>query len=81
MKEFNAHKITNADYINSMTNEEFAEFLAQFEICNYCEYNNNGRCTFENPCTNDCAVAITIKWLQSESKWQMNERWENEKIF
>ena len=61
-------KITNADRIRTMNDEELAVFLEQFEICNYCEYSHNGRCSFENPCVHEFAIAITYKWLQSEAK-------------
>ena len=62
------HKITNADRIRSMNDEELAVFLEQFEICNYCEYSHNGRCSFENPCVHEFAISISYKWLQSEAK-------------
>ena len=61
------NKITNAQRIRSMNDEELAEFLEQFEVCSCCEYSKI-RCTFENPCVDEFAIAITFNWLQSEAK-------------
>ena len=38
-------KQSNADRIRSMDDEELAEFLMDFDECNYCSA--NGECTFE----------------------------------
>ena len=59
--------MTNADKIRSMSDEELAEFLEQFEVCSHCEYMDKERCTFENPCTHGFATAMALKWLQSEA--------------
>ena len=67
MKKILTYKITNADRIRSMNDEELAEFLEQFEACSCCEYGKI-RCTFENPCVHEFAIAIIFKWLQSEAK-------------
>jgi translation initiation factor 2 beta subunit (eIF-2beta)/eIF-5 len=60
--------ITNADKIRSMSDEELAEFLEKFEVCSYCEYMDKEICTLDNPCVHGFAVAMTLKWLQSEAE-------------
>ena len=61
---------TRADVIRAMNDEELAEFLEQFEVCSHCEYGDNERCTFENPCVHEFATAMALKWLQSEAEQQ-----------
>lgn len=67
-KELGEYKQTNADRIRAMSDEELAEFLEQFEVCSHCEYSDNERCTFENPCVHEFATAMALKWLQSEAE-------------
>ena len=59
---------TNADRIRSMSDEELAEFLEEFEVCTHCKYADGIRCTFENPCTHGFASAMAYEWLKSEAK-------------
>lgn len=61
-------RMSNADHIRAMSDEELAEFLEQFEVCSHCEYSDKERCTFENPCVHDFATAMALKWLQSETE-------------
>lgn len=59
---------TNADKIRSMSDEELAEFLERFEVCSHCNYMDKERCTLDNPCVHTLAVAMALKWLQSEAE-------------
>ena len=59
-------KMTNADRIRSMSDEELADFLEEFKVCTYCKYNDEDRCRFENPCTHDFAGIMAYEWLKSE---------------
>lgn len=59
---------TWGDKIRSMSDEELAEFLEKFEVCSHCEYMDKERCTLDNPCVHSLAVAMALKWLQSEIK-------------
>ena len=54
-------KMTNADRIRSMTDEELAEFLCEFDACLMCEFSSGG-CSLMN-CDSLC---ITENWLKSE---------------
>lgn len=58
--------MTNADRIRNMSDEELAEFLEGFTICDHCEYYKNERCTLDNPCVHGFAQAMAQKWLQAE---------------
>ena len=53
--------MTNADRIRSMTDEELAEFLCDYDECLLCEYRNGG-CSSKNCDTRNS----TEKWLKSE---------------
>lgn len=66
--ESDFESITNADKIRSMSDEELAEFLEKFEVCSNCEYMDKKRCTLDNPCVHSIAVAMALKWLQSEAE-------------
>lgn len=59
---------TNAGKIRNMSDEELADFLEEFEVCDVCKYLDNNRCTFENPCVHEFAGAVIYDWLQSEVK-------------
>ena len=59
---------SNADHIRSMSDEELADFLEEFAVCTHCKYNDEDRCTFENPCSHGFAGAIAYEWLKSEAK-------------
>lgn len=59
-------RMTNADRMRNMTDEELAEFLEGFTVCDHCEYYKNERCTMENPCVHAFAEAMAQKWLQEE---------------
>ena len=62
---------TNADRIRSMSDEELAEFLGEFEVCNVCKYlGDRGECELDSIflCEKGFAVAIAKDWLQSEVK-------------
>lgn len=59
-------KQTNADRIRNMSDEELAEFLEGFTVCDHCEYYKNERCAMENPCVHAFAEAMAFKWLQAE---------------
>lgn len=59
---------TNADHIRSLSDEELAEFLEQFEVCTHCKYFYNNHCNFENPCVHEFAMAMAYEWLKSEVK-------------
>ena len=61
-------KMTNADIIRNMEDEELAEFLKKFDLCTNCRYGEDVRCTFGNPCTHDFATAMAYEWLKSEAK-------------
>lgn len=60
--------MTNADRIRNMSDEELAEFIVMYEVCSRCDYSDktNDRCTLENPCVYNLAIAMSLKWLQSE---------------
>ena len=73
MKEFNAHKITNADRIRSMIDEELAEFIEQVSTDSM-ETISFGTKDYEEIWEHK---ETALKWLQSE----LNERWHNEKNF
>jgi len=60
--------MTRADKIRSMSDEELAEFLEKFEVCSHCDYMDKERCTLDNPCVHSLAVAMALKWLQSEAE-------------
>lgn len=54
-------KVTNADRIRSMTDEELAKFLCEFDPCHLCEHKYQ-KCSFK-----DCEeIRITKEWLKSE---------------
>ncbi len=59
-------RMTNADRIRNMSDEELAEFLEGFTVCDHCEYYKNERCAMENPCVHAFAEAMAFKWLQAE---------------
>ena len=62
---------TNADRIRSMSDEELAEFLGEFEVCNDCKYlGDRGECELDSIflCEKGFAVAIAKDWLQSEAE-------------
>ena len=56
---------TNADRIRSMSDEELADFLEEFEACDVCKYYDKNRCTFENPCVHEFAGIMIWEWLKS----------------
>lgn len=56
---------TNADRIRSMSDEELADFLEEFEACDVCKYHDKDRCTFENICVHEFAGAMIWEWLKS----------------
>lgn len=63
--------MTNADAIRNMSDEELAEFLGEFEVCNVCKYlGDRGECELDSIflCEKGFAVAIAKDWLQSEVK-------------
>lgn len=57
---------TNADRIRNMSDEELAEFLETYSICEHCKYDSNHSCTLQNPCVHALAQAIALEWLQAE---------------
>lgn len=62
---------TNAGKIRNMSDEELAEFLGEFEVCNVCKYlGDRGECELDSIflCEKGFAVAIAKDWLQSEVK-------------
>ncbi len=59
---------TNADKIRSMSDEELADFLEEFEACDVCKHYDKNRCTFENPCVHEFAGAMIWEWLKSPTK-------------
>lgn len=65
-KGYTRKKMSNADVIRNMTDEELAEFLEGFTICDHCEYYKNERCTLDNPCVHGFAQAMAQEWLQTE---------------
>ena len=58
--------MTNADRIRNMSDEELAEFLETYSICEHCKYDSNHSCTLQNPCVHALAQAIALEWLQAE---------------
>ena len=62
--------ITNAYRIRNMTDEELADVLIDFIACEVCEHqvNINGYevCNLDNPCVEEYAKAMALKWLQAE---------------
>ena len=63
--------MTNADKIRNMSDEELAEFLGEFEVCNVCkDLGDRGECELDSIflCEKGFAVAIAKDWLQSEVK-------------
>ena len=57
---------TNADRIRSMSDEELAEFLIGFDVCDLCKLEVD-----ECFKTTDCekrSVKVTVEWLKSEAK-------------
>ena len=68
-KQTSNQKVTNADRIRSMTDEELADYLIKLtEIIRTCDlcgslYIDNGDCN----CDCDCKAGV-IKWLKTEIK-------------
>ena len=62
----NKSKMTNADRIRSMTDEELAEFIARnnYDCANYCE---DAKCGCSWSCGNKDKT-IALQWLQKESE-------------
>ena len=64
-------RMTNADRIRKMNDEELADFLGEFEVCDVCKYlGDRGECELDSIflCEKGFAVAIAKNWLQSEVK-------------
>lgn len=65
-------KITNADRIRSMTDEELARALTEDTACKMCEYwgkeIDSCNAPFSFVCTKGYAEALILKWLQSEAE-------------
>lgn len=66
-------RMTNADRIRSMSDEELAEFMANkggYIACSQCDFFNRDKEKCESPsgwlCTKGYAEALIHKWLQSE---------------
>ena len=66
-------RMTNADKIRSMSDEELAEFMANkggYIACCQCDFFNHDEEKCESPsgwlCTKGYAEALILKWLQSE---------------
>lgn len=59
-------RMTNAERIRNMTDEELAEFLAELNACEKCKYDSSMGCLFENPCTKSFAEAMALEWLKAE---------------
>lgn len=55
---------TNADRIRSMTDEELAEFLHDFDECDYCDKAECDSCTRDDCDTH--SVKSLVAWLQKE---------------
>lgn len=53
--------MTNADRIRSMTDEELAEFLAKYGMCELCELH-------DTDCIGGNCKTGHMKWLQSDSE-------------
>lgn len=64
------YKITNADKIRAMDDEELANTLVQDLPCKICEYWSKEISSCNAPfgflCTKGYAEALILKWLQSE---------------
>jgi hypothetical protein len=63
--------MSNADKIRNMNDEELADFLGEFEVCDVCKYlGDRGECELDSIflCEKGFAVAIAKDWLQSEVK-------------
>jgi hypothetical protein len=67
VKKMHTQKQTNADRIRSMSDEELAEFLAEYEVCTNCQYLES-KCEFDGICTKGFASAMAYEWLKSEAK-------------
>lgn len=68
-----ADKMTNADRIRSMTDEEIAHFIANLQnicLCEKCEQYVDGLCYVmvnkNRECKQEEYEATVVKWLQSE---------------
>lgn len=62
-------RMTNADNIRAMSDEELAEFISSGElaaICPVCEYYRTTSCYLETENTHKNCVSGIINWLQSE---------------
>ena len=66
-------RMTQADHIRSMSDEELAEFMANkggYIACNQCDFFNHDEEKCESPsgwlCTKGYAEALIHKWLQSD---------------
>ena len=61
-------KMTNADRIRNMSDEELAKFLSEFSACQVCEYFNEelDRCdtSVNFTCVKEYAEAIIGDWLK-----------------
>ena len=70
VREFikNQRKLSNAQHIRNMTDEELAKFLSEFSACNVCEQFDKrlDRCGADNHfvCVKEYAQAIIGDWLK-----------------
>lgn len=55
-------RMTNAEYIRNMTEEELVEFLMDFEVCEYCDYSSSDECL--NEMCEDVGRKCLLKWLK-----------------
>ena len=60
--------MTNADAIRNMTDEELAEFIATYDVCSNCKYNNIMGCEFSHYCNDKFNTQNCLEWLQAEVK-------------
>ena len=60
-------KITNADRIRNMTDEELYKFLRYFGVCRICKHRKDEGCD-NRGCTQEEVDGFLKEWLQAEVK-------------
>ena len=64
---------SQADRIRAMSDEELAEFLTDFSVCEKCEHYEGEMCNYKHipyglMCTNDVVARVVGIWLKAEVK-------------
>lgn len=70
-KDFEEIKLTNADRVRSMSDEELAQMITSGElcaICPFCKYYGTDSCYLENEDAHKNCDSGIIEWLRSEAE-------------